>query len=667
MDVISALRKTTSSIKEWTDENKVQKVSGKGLSTNDYTTADKNKVDNIPNDLIILDGKLYLAQDGVTINDSAVTLPSGGGGGGTTSGSVTLVNKLSSTTITAALGSDVLLKFNYSSSEDEAGFGTAYVYVGDVLKMTTKISPGDNTINISSCVGEGTSVIKLTCMDQYSNSKSLSYTTNIVSLKITSTFDDSQIYNGDINVRYVVYGAVEKDIVFVLDDTVYGTVTTSETGKQSTFTISKQDHGTHTLRMYTTAEIDGVKIKSNELLFDILCVEDNITVPLISSAYDVKSVKQGELISIPFSVYDPSVLETEITLTISCNDEVYFSSVRTIDRTRQTWTVRDYPVGEIAFSISYGVVTKTHIVTVIENDINIEIKNTDLEFQLKAAGKSNSDNNRDIWESGDVTTTFEYVNWESTGWINDSNGDTALRLSGDAKATIKFQPFLNDARSTGRTIEFTFAIRDVNNRQAVAINCFDGSIGFTVTADTAKISSEQTSVSCNYTDEEKISVSYVIEPRNEYRLLSVYLNGVLSGVKQYPENDNFQQSNPLYIEIGSPYCSIDLYSIRSYSMNLTSEEIRDNYIADITDITNKLALAEDNDIYDIYGNLSFDKLQSKIPILIVIGDLPTYKGDKKKVTVSYTDPFNSSFNYEDSATIDVQGTSSQWSKFWLPY
>ena len=43
------------------------------------------------------------------------------------------------------------------------------------------------------------------------------------------------------------------------------------------------------------------------------------------------------------------------------------------------------------------------------------------------------------------------------------------------------------------------------------------------------------------------------------------------------------------------------------------------------------------------------------------------KGDKKKVTVSYTDPFNSSFNYEDSATIDVQGTSSQWSKFWLPY
>lgn len=126
MDVISALRKTTSSIKEWTDENKVQKVSGKGLSTNDYTTADKNKVDNIPNDLIILDGKLYLAQDGVTINDSAVTLPSGGGGGGTTSGSVTLVNKLSSTTITAALGSDVLLKFNYSSSEDEE-IGRAHV------------------------------------------------------------------------------------------------------------------------------------------------------------------------------------------------------------------------------------------------------------------------------------------------------------------------------------------------------------------------------------------------------------------------------------------------------------------------------------------------------------------------------------------------------------
>ena len=44
MDIMDALKQVTSSIKNWADDDKVQKVSGKGLSTNDYTTAEKNKL-----------------------------------------------------------------------------------------------------------------------------------------------------------------------------------------------------------------------------------------------------------------------------------------------------------------------------------------------------------------------------------------------------------------------------------------------------------------------------------------------------------------------------------------------------------------------------------------------------------------------------------------------
>ena len=74
MEILKAFEKVTSAIKEWTNDNKVQKVVGKGLSTNDYTNSDRDKVGTIPNDLVVLDGKLYLAQDGVVIDDSAVTL-----------------------------------------------------------------------------------------------------------------------------------------------------------------------------------------------------------------------------------------------------------------------------------------------------------------------------------------------------------------------------------------------------------------------------------------------------------------------------------------------------------------------------------------------------------------------------------------------------------------
>jgi hypothetical protein len=644
-------------MKAWTDENKVSKVSGKGLSTNDYTTADKNKVANMANDLVVIDSKLYLAQDGIPLQSSAVTLPSGGGGG--SSATITLKNLLDSNTLTVAVGGEANLEFSFASSEDD-GNGTAYIYVGGILKGTTTIVTGDNVLDISEYIGEGTNEVKLTCMDIYSNSKSLSYTVNAINLKITSTFDDSQIYSGDISIRYIPYGAVEKTIHFIVDGKDTTTIV-SETGKQQTQVIPAMYHGAHLLKIYATATINGVDVKSNELLFDILCIEDGATTPMIASAYSVISVTQGELVNIPFMVYDPSNMEAEITLTVSQDNETYFTATRTVDRTRQTWSTRDYPVGKVTFTITYGNVNKSHIITVVKNDIDVSVKKTDLEFQLKAAGKSNSDNDRDVWTSGDISTTFEYINWESTGWVNDENGVTALRLSGDAKATINFMPFKTDARQTGRTIEMEFAIRDVNNREAVAISCLSGGIGFTVTADTAKLTSEQSEISCKYTDEKKVLVSFVIEPRSDYRLMSVYLNGVQSKIDRYVENDNLQQTTPVNITVGSPYCSVDLYSIRSYNTALTKEEIRDNYIASIQDIGEQLAIFEDNNIYDDFGNLSYSKLQPKIPSMIIIGDLPTFKGDKKKVTIIYYDPQNPSLCFEAEATIDVQGTSSQWS------
>lgn len=661
IDVLTALKNTTVKIREWTDEkleNKVNKDGNKKLTDENYTSAEKTRVSEMVTGLTLLENKLYLKNDSGIIESTATALPSGSGGGGS-SATITLKNLLDSNILTVAVGQKVNLEFSFASSETEDN-GTAYIYVNSVLKGTSAIVSGENSIDISSYINEGTNEVKITCMDIYSNSKSLSYTVNAITLKITSTFDSSQVYSGDINVRYVPYGAVEKKIYFILDDEEHIAIT-SETGKQQTYIIPAMSHGVHTLKIYMTAIINGLEVKSNELNYDVMCITEGTTTPLVASSYNVTSVTQGELINIPFSVYDPLIMEAEVILTIKQGEEVYFSSSRTVDRTLQYWTTRDYPVGDtITFTIAYGSISKSHVIAVKENSIDVAVKTTNLEFQLKAAGKSNEDNDRDVWISGDVTTVFENINYDSTGWINDDLGDTALRLSGTSKATIQFQPFLRDARSTGRTLEICFAIRDVNNRNAVAISCLSGGIGFTVTSDTTQLSSEQSKISCNYSDEEKIYVSFVIEPKSENRLMYVYLNGILSGATQYPENDNLQQQTPLYITVGSEYCCVDLYMIRSYNVALTMDEVKNNYIADITDIGEKLLVYDDNDIYDAFGKLSYSELKDKIPILIVTGDLPTYKGDKKKVSVSYADPFNPSLDFEDTATIDVQGTSSQY-------
>lgn len=334
-------------------------------------------------------------------------------------------------------------------------------------------------------------------------------------------------------------------------------------------------------------------------------------------------------------------------------------------RAQETWSTRKYPTGSVTFEITCGSVTKSHTLTVTASTVNVQAVTNDLELYLSSAGRSNSESNPSVWKNGDITTTFTNVNWNTTGWIEDSNGDTALRLFGGATAEIAFKPFATDFRTYGKTIEIEFEVRDVNNRDAVVLSCLNGGIGIQITSDKAVMTSEQSSIECRFADEEKLRVAFTVESRNEHRLMSIYLNGILSGACQYPDNDNFQQGSPVNITIGSSMCGIDVYTIRSYTTALSYSEIRDNYIADTTDVGKKLELYNSNKIYDDYGNLSYDLVKTQIPVMTIIGTLPTAKGDKKSVRIVYEDPFNPSLNFDTAnddgdCTIDVQGTSSQW-------
>lgn len=663
MDIMSAFRTTVEQIRDWADNKKVDKDGNKKLTDENYTLLEKNRVKNMVTGLGVIDGKLYLKNDDGIIESTATTLPSGGGGGGSSSASITLVNKLDSNELTVALGGSANLVFEYSSSEtDNSTPATAYVYIGDTLKKTYTVYPGENTLDIGEILVEGLNSIKLTVSDIYSNQKSLAFSANVVTLKITSTFDDSQVYDSDVTIRYNPYGAISKDVHLIVDNYDSVILTTSVTGVQQTYIISgdKLSHGAHNVEMYLSATVGDVTITSNRLQFCIIAKDSGVTTPIISSVCNVSEITQGEQAQINYVCYDPVSTTTEVTLTVYQNGEVYSQTSRIVNVTRQLWSVRDVPVGLVVLEIAYGTIVRSHTVNVLKNDINISIKEEDLEFQLYAEGKSNKDSDRDVWENNGVSTTFEYVNYESTGWVETETG-TALRLFGKATAKILFKPFEDDARQYGRTLELDFAIRNINNRTATPIKCMYSGIGFEVGADTATINSEQTSVGCNYTDEERIKISFVIEPKNEGRLLSIYLNGILSGVKQYPENDNFQQSEAQYIEIGSSYCAIDLYSIRSYNTCLSSREILNNYIASITDISEKLSMYEDNDIYDIYGNLSFEEVKERMPVvLITCASLPSFKGDKKTVTIDFTHNEKSILNYTDTAKLDIQGTSSQF-------
>lgn len=663
MDIMKALKEMTSSIKTWVDDNKVQKVSGKGLSTNDYTTYDKNRVAAIPNDLVVLDGKLYLAQDGVTIDDSAVVLPSGGGGGGggvIPSNAITLKNRLQSTSITAVVGSDVNLQFYYKSTEDETGEGTAYIYVGEVLKMTHKITSGaDNTINIGSCVTEGTNIIKLTCMDQYSNSKSLSYTVDIVSLELSSSFDTTVPYNSDISYTYTPTIDMDKTVYFILDGRQIGTQEVTTSGRQETYVIPKQSHGSHMLEVYFTVSINGKTVESNRLYHDLICITDGATTPIISCAYRNDKLTQFETIVIPYVVYSPSSLTSDISLAV--NGRVV--NELTVDRTRQNWSFRPDTDGDLVLTITCGTIVKTLSFNVDKSSINAKPTTNDLELYLSSYGRSNSEKNPATWSYGDVSAIFSNFNFSSDGWQLDEDGVTVLRVSGDARLTIPAKIFANDFRTSGKTIEVEFSSREVFDYDTTIISCMCEGRGIQITAQRADLFSEQSTIGTQYKENEHIRLSFVIEKKNENRFLLVYVNGILSGSYVYPEKDDFTQSDPVDISIGSNYCTTDIYCIRVYNNSLSRYQILDNWIADTQNANLMLDRYSRNQVYNARGAIAIDKLPADLPYLIIeAAALPADKEDDKKTcSGQYVDVMNpeNSFTFT-GASIKVQGTSSQY-------
>lgn len=612
--------------------------------------------------LLDSNNNLYLTSNGDIISDP-VELPQGGSGSGTGVQTVlTLLNENEGTTITVANNSPVELKFNFTSTENDTptGNGTAKIIVDGVLKATYEISQGSNTVDVQKYLDEGINIVKVVCVDVYGNYKSLTYSVTVVALSLSSTFDDTLIYDGDITFKFIPYGTISKKILFIVDGETVDTITTLSSGKQMTKVFNSMSHGVHRIIVYATATFNGITITSNKLVYEIVCTEKENNNVIIASPYNVTNVVQGELVSIPFTVYNPQNSLADIQLSIlNGDDTVIYTQNRTVNRTRQVWNMREYPVGTVKFKITSGDTSREFTLRVSENNIPVQPITDNLELYLSSMNRSNNETNFNLWDYKDISTTFTDVNWDTTGWKQDSKGDTVLKLFGDAKAEINFKPFDTDLRISGKTLEFEFTARDVNNSDAVIVSCMDNNIGFEITANKALLKSEQNSVECFFKDEEKIRVAFTIENNNEHRLMSIYINGILSGTTQYPANDNFQQPSPVNITIGSELCGIDLYTIRSYSTALSYLDIRDNYIADTTDVIKKVDLYKDNLVYDDYNNISYELLKAKLPVIILTGSLPQSKGDVKIVSVKYENPYNPELNFEDNCTIDIQNDDSQ--------
>lgn len=625
----------------------------------------EGRMQDFIDDFDVIDGYLYGLNNGVQRVGPYGPFSGGGGSGGSSgnNATITVQNTSGYTSKVIASGASCLFTGLFTSIEDgvAVGDGAVTILVNGAVVGTRNIPQGSFEIDLAPYLSMGQNNVRIQVQDVYGNQKTLAVSVKVIVLTLTSTFDNSGIFDGSISFVYTPTGAVTKTVKFLVDGALHGTQTVTSSDRQQTYHIPQQRHGSHTLECYFTAVIDGQEVESNHLFYDLVCIKPGDYTPIVAIDFNEKSVSQYANMVIPYTVYNPESLTAEVSLEVNGN----VVNTVTVDRSRQVWAYRANQPGQLSLTVRCGEVSKTVIVTVTEVDIDAEAETADLKLYLTSTGRSNGEENPASWISQGTPDKWSVklngFNWKSNGWMSDEDGVPVLRCNGGATGETDYKPFATDCRTTGKTIEFEFATRDVRDYDAEIISCMSGGIGLKITAQEARLKSAQSEIVMQFKDDEHLRVSFVIEKRNETRLAYIYVDGIRSKVIQYPANDDFAQTTPVPITWGHPDCGLDLYNIRCYDNNLTMHQMLDNWIADTQNGALMLERYARNAVYDEYGQVVIANLPKDLPYMILQApELPQSKGDKKTVSGQYVDPTNSakSFRFED-ASFDVQGTSSQ--------
>lgn len=569
-------------------------------------------------------------------------------------------------------GDTVELKFRYSSIDQDGlndGPGIGTLIVNDVKKTTIAIAQKLQTFDITKYLVLGENDVQLVVENSDGKSKTLTYSINIINLSLTTNFKAMDIYTADTSFAFVIIGSGTKTIHYLMDDIEIAQEEITSTNKLAySFKIPMQTAGAHIFKCFATMETNNMSIQSNILTLGMMYITDEMVDTHILSTFDQKESTQGEIITVPYMVYNPFLETTNVKLEILQDEDVYFDKEIVVDQTTQNWVIQDFPAGEITLRITASSDSGTDAVkefqmSIKESTFDLSVVKDNLALEFTANSRSNAEKNPATWSYGDVAASFERFVWSGAdGWVESDAGETVLRFLPKDKMTIPFYPFGTDKRSNGYTMEFELETHNVNDYDSVVISCVNEGRGFQIKSQSVVFKSEQSKeITMMFKEDERVRITIVVEPQTLNRFIYMYINGIICAVEQYPENDNFKQATPQPITIGSDTCGLDLYKMRFYNRNLTMAEQLNNYICDRSTNGERLEIEDRNHIYDISGNLTIGSLPKSIPYLVMqCEELPQYKGDKKKDKSCYfVDNLHPERNFTaEGCQFNVQGTSS---------
>lgn len=565
----------------------------------------------------------------------------GGSGGASTSSSLK-IEYVTKTPLVVTIDDKAEITFKFSgtdSSGDAVLEGQATLKVAGKVVATSTVVDGENTFDITDYLTIGTQKVQLSITDDAGSLVTKSWTVQKIDVRLESTFNDKLTYPiGTVSFDYTPYGAISKDIHFILDGKEIETVTTSASGIPMGYTLPSQEHGAHLLEVYMTAEVNNNTIESNHIVKDILWYDVTSTMPVIGTIYQDFTAKQYDTTNIIYTVYDPKTETPEVILAV---DDTIVSTL-TLDGNTQTWQFKTSEIGEHVLTITCGETVKTLRVMVEKLDINIEPVNTGLVVDFNPVGKTNSNSDR-LWSNGDIAMTVtDNFDWVNGGYQIDSNGDQYFCIKAGTSAEINYQMFADDAKRNGKEMKLIFRTTNVQQANAQFLSCVDDTtgddqIGIEMFAHEAYIYGSADKLQLKYSEEDIIEFEFNITKNTEkVTRITGYEDGLSTRHLVYDDSFNFTQANPKTLVLGSDKCDLHIYRLKIYNTSLTNRGILNNFIADARNATEMVTRYNRNQIYDENQLLTPEILAEKCPWLRVYVVSAPYFTNKKSDKVPYT-------------------------------
>ncbi len=641
-------------------------------------------------------------------------IPAGGGGGGESAGTKIVLNaSLSASTIKEGGSAILTWSYDHQFTGEEAGTSTGQKATVEITVkrgiVTTysetrqDVSKGTYTLDLTKYLLLGTSDIYVTATTTDPTTgkqqrKPAYVSVKVVSLNLSSSYNvaaglaqGGYDLHDKVEIPYAVSGAGTKSVILYVDGVqrnLHSVTRSGTTNSNFTLDMAGLSVGRHTVQMVAEMEQDGLTLRSESIYFDILkrgssapFIGTKIIHPdgriLTGAAHSVPVIEAGqyEKCTFDFAAYDPSVVPATVELWHNGT----LARTVSVPRTAQTYTNRFTEKGRQTLQLKLGSASYTIQVDVAESGIDIGEAQFGLQFKLDAAGRSNdeSPDDRAKWESNGITTSFENVDWGSSGWI-----DGALKLTNGARATIGYNPFATDVKATGLTIEMTMRVSNIMDRTAPVVSCLDKGKGLLITTSEASFRTGQTVTYTNEDDEqvtreiklatnivegEWTKVALTVGTAAQDRLMELYINGNRNGADIYDSSFSFRQDTPQEITIDSTEADIEIKSIRVYNRALSDDEELENRIVDCETTEEMMGEFTMNDILGDNGDVDLDKLraQGKGVLRIVRKNMldDVYETNNKKTDfladVYYYSALGPDYDFIlSNCYIRIQGTSS---------